>query len=184
MSLTPDTGQFQPTPLLSEEEARLRTQLYIRQRINYQDSFYRSRIAEFTFNADKMLWVSAGLMGISTVISSYSVMADKAIFAFLTALLPAFAAAVSAFRSLYQWQRQASIYEDSWLALQQARLVMPDEDYLEPGDYSRYFPQLVLQTEEVLRAEARQWGQMEQVRPASSGTAPAAPSAPDTSREP
>ncbi|GAB4419802.1 MAG: hypothetical protein Kow00106_16160 [Anaerolineae bacterium] len=177
MSTPSDTGQFQP-PLLSEEEARLRAQLYIRQRINYQDGFYRRRIAEFTFNSDKMLWVSAGLMGISTVISSYSVVADKAFFAFLTALLPAFAAAVSAFRSLYQWQRQATIYEDTWLALQQARLAMPDEDYLEPGDYSRYFPQLVLQTEEVLRGEARQWGQMEQVRPPSPGPAPAPPPAP------
>lgn len=182
MSTPSDTGQFQPT-LLSEEEARLRTQLYIRQRLNYQDSFYRRRIAEFTFNSDKMLWVSAGLMGISTVISSYSVMADKAFFAFLTALLPAFAAAVSAFRSLYQWQRQAAIYEDSWLALQQARLAMPDEDYLQPGDYSRYFPQLVLQTEEVLRGEASQWGQMEQVRSPGSGpvsVSPAAPSPPGT----
>lgn len=182
MSTPSDTGQFQPA-LLSEEEARLRTQLYIRQRLNYQDTFYRRRIAEFTFNSDKMLWVSAGLMGISTVISSYSVMADKAFFAFLTALLPAFAAAVSAFRSLYQWQRQAAIYEDSWLALQQARLAMPDEDYLQPGDYSRYFPQLVLQTEEVLRGEASQWGQMEQVRSPGSGpvsVSPAAPSPPGT----
>lgn len=177
MSTPSDTGQFQPA-LLSEEEARLRTQLYIRQRLNYQDTFYRRRIAEFTFNSDKMLWVSAGLMGISTVISSYSVMADKAFFAFLTALLPAFAAAVSAFRSLYQWQRQAAIYEDSWLALQQARLAMPDEDYLQPGDYSRYFPQLVLQTEEVLRGEASQWGQMEQVRSPGSGPVSVSPAAP------
>ncbi len=179
MNLTPDTSQSPPLPLLSEEEARLRTQLYVHHRINYQDSFYRRRVAEFTFNSDKMLWISAGLMGVSTVISSYSMVADKAFFAFLTALLPAFAAAVSAFRSLYQWQRQAAIYEDTWLALQQARLAMPDEDFLEPGDYSRYFPQLVLQTEEVLRTEASQWGQMEQVRPPSPGPAPAPP-APDT----
>ncbi|MCL4239692.1 MAG: SLATT domain-containing protein [Anaerolineae bacterium] len=160
---TQDNAAFQTPPLFSEEEARLRAQLYIQQRINMQDGFYRRRIAEFTFNSDKMLWVSAGLMGISTVISSYSVIADKAFYAFVTALLPAFAAAVSAFRSLYQWQRQATIYEDTWLALQQARLAMPDEDYLEPGDYSRYFPQLVYQTEEVLRREASQWGQMEQI---------------------
>lgn len=153
----------QPPPLFAEEEARLRAQLYIQQRINLQDDFYRHRIAEFTFNSDKMLWVSAGLMGISTVISSYSVVADQAFFAFVTALLPAFAAAMSAFRSLYQWQRQASVYEDTWLALQQARLAMPDEDYLQPGDYIRYFPQLVSQTEEVLRREASQWGQMEQI---------------------
>ncbi|MEW6253709.1 MAG: hypothetical protein AB1716_23940, partial [Planctomycetota bacterium] len=113
-----DSTPPQAPPLFTEEEARLRAQLYIQQRINLQDGFYRRRIAEFTFNSDKMLWVSAGLMGISTVISSYSVIADKAFFAFVTALLPAFAAAVSAFRALYQWQRQASIYEDTWLALQ------------------------------------------------------------------
>ena len=172
------TGQMPQPPLLSEEEARLRTALYVQQRINYQDAFYRSRIAEFTFNSDKMLWVSAGLMGISTVISSYSVVADKVFFAFLTALLPAFATAVSAFRSLYQWQRQAALYEDTWLALQQARLAMPDEDYLDEGDYQRYFPELVKRAEEILQGEASQWGQMEQIRTAMEGANTAPPSPP------
>jgi hypothetical protein len=176
MTMTQSTTQPEPPPLFTEEEARLRTQLYIQQRINLQDDFYRHRMAEFTFNSDKMLWVSAGLMGISTVISSYSVVADKAFFAFVTALLPAFAAAVSAFRGLYQWQRQATIYEDTWLALQQARLAMPDEDYLEEGEYVRYLPQLVYQTEEVLRSEASQWGQMEQIRSAAADKPPAQPS--------
>jgi hypothetical protein len=150
-------------PLLGEKEARLRAELYRQQRLDYQDNFYRKRISEFTFNADVMIWISAGLMGVSTIISSYSVVSDHALFAFITALLPAFAAAVSAFRSLYQWQRQAALYEDTWLALQQARLAMPDEDFLQPGDYSRYFPQLVRQTEEVLRNEASQWGQLERL---------------------
>ena len=172
---TQNSTPSQTPPFFTEEEARLRAQLYIQQRINMQDSFYRRRIAEFTFNSDKMLWVSAGLMGISTVISSYSVIADKAFFAFVTALLPTCAAAVSAFRALYQWQRQATIYEDTWLALQQARLAMPDEDYLGPGDYVRYFPQLVYQTEEVLRSEASQWGQMEQIGGAAGGRPPGQP---------
>jgi len=172
------TGQMPAPPLLSEEEARLRTRLYIQQRLNYQDSFYRNRITEFTFNSENMLWVSAGLMGISTVISSYSVVADKVFFAFLTALLPAFAASVSAFRSLYQWQRQAALYEDTWLALQQARLAMPDEDYLEEGDYQRHFPELVLHTEEVLQGEASQWGQMEQIRTATRDTSSPTPPVP------
>ena len=149
--------------LLSETEARLRTELYIQQRLDYQDNFYRKRISEFTFNSDIMLWISAGLMGVSTIISSYSVISDKPVFAFITALLPTFAAAVSAFRSLYQWQRQAAMYEDSWLALQQARLAMPDEDYMQPGDYAQYFPVLVRQTEDVLRNEASQWGQLEKL---------------------
>ncbi len=40
-----------------------------------------------------MLWVTAGLMGVSTVISSYSVVSDRPLAAFITALLPAIAAA-------------------------------------------------------------------------------------------
>jgi hypothetical protein len=150
-------------PLLTEEEARLRTELYLQQRVEYQDDYYKRRIAEFTFNSDIMLWFSALLMGISTIISSYSVVTDRPAFAFVSALLPAFATAISAFRSLYQWQRQATVYEDCWLALQQARLSMPDTDFLRPSDYIRFFPELVLRAETVLRHEASQWGQMEQV---------------------
>jgi hypothetical protein len=178
---TPPT-QPEPQPLLLEQEARLRTELYIQQRIEYQDNYYERRIAEFNFNSDRMLWLSALLMGISTVISSYSVIANKPFFAFVTALLPAFAAALSAFRSLYQWQRQAQVYEDSWLALQQARLALPDPDYIQPGEYALYFPELVRQTEEVLRNEASQWGQLERVitqeAPASPVQEPAAPTPP------
>ncbi len=164
LSTNPNLTVPEPKDLLfNEEEARLRTELYQQQRIDYQDSFYRKRIGEFTFNGDIMLWISAGLMGVSTIISSYSVLSGEPLFAFITALLPAFATAVSAFRSLYQWQRQAALYEDTWLALQQARLAMPDEDFLQPGDYARFFPQLVRQTEEVLRNEASQWGQLERL---------------------
>jgi hypothetical protein len=157
--------QSQPAPqLFTEEEARLRAALYIQQRIDYQDDYYERRIAEYRFNSDIMLWITAGLMGVSTVISSYSVVTDQPIYAFLTALLPAFAAAVSAFRSLYQWQRQAQIYEGTWLGLQRARLALPDEDFLDSGEYAYYFPELVHQTESVLRKEASQWGQLKDLQ--------------------
>ena len=185
MSSQPVTTPNPDAPnTLNEDEARLRTELYIHQRIDVQESFYRNRIAEFSFNSDRMLWVSAGLMGVSTVISSYSVVSNKPVFAFITALLPAIATAVAAFRSLYQWQRQAAIYEDTWLALQQSRLTMPDEDFLEPGDYGRFFPLMVHRAEDVLRSEASQWGQMEQVTSTldiasgGHGDSPAQPSPP------
>lgn len=153
-----------PDSPFSEEEAKIRSELYLQQRVEYQDDYYKRREAEYTFNADIMLWASAALMGISTAISSYSVVANKPFLAFLTALLPAFAAAISAFRSLYQWQRQAQIYEGTWLALQQAKLAMPDEDYLQSGDYQRHFPILVQKTEYVLRSEASQWGQLQELQ--------------------
>jgi hypothetical protein len=151
--------------LLSEEEARLRTDLYLKQRIQYQEAYYQSRIDEFTFNSEVMLWVSAGLMGISTVIASYSVLAENVWYSFITALLPAFAALVSAFRALYQWERQATLYRSTWLALQQAKLALPDPDFPQPGDFATHFPELVRQTEEVLRNETAQWGQIENVGP-------------------
>ncbi len=173
-------------PLFTEEEARLRAELYDHQRIAYQDDYYKRRIAEFSFNSDRMLWISALLMGCSTVISSYSVVSKQPVYAFITALLPAIATAVAAFRSLYQWERQATIYEDSWLALQQAKLAMPDEDFLKTGDYARFFPELVLQAETVLRNEASQWGQMEQVPAASvkTGTGATEPEVPPRRRRP
>ncbi len=165
MSQANPPSQSDAPPLMSAAEAKLRASLYAQQRLDYQDDYYERRIAEFTFNSDRMLWVSAGLMGLSTVISSYSVVSDRPLGAFITALLPAFAAAISAFRSLYQWQRQAQLYEDTWLALQQARLAMPDEDYMQTDDYTVYFPELVRLTEGVLRNEASQWGQLEHLIP-------------------
>jgi hypothetical protein len=173
MSQANPPSQPDTNPLLSAPEAKLRAGLYSQQRLEYQDDYYQRRIAEFTFNSGRMLWVSAGLMGISTVISSYSVVSDRPLAAFITALLPAFAAAISAFRSLYQWQRQAQLYEDTWLALQQARLALPDEDYLQPDDYKVYFPDLVRLAENVLRNEASQWGQLEHLMPED--TQPSAP---------
>ena len=151
--------------LLTDQEAKLRTELYLRQRVNYQENFYRQCIEEFRFNSDLMLWISALLMGVSTIVSSASVMTDDVWPAFIAALLPAFAGVVTAFRSLYQWERQLSLYEQTLLALQQARLAMPDQDFMQPGDHTRFFPELVRQTEEVLRNEASQWGQLEGVMP-------------------
>ena len=151
--------------LLTEQEARIRSELYLRQRVNYQENFYRQCVEEFRFNSDLMLWSSALLMGVSTIVSSASIVTDNVWPTFIAALLPAFAGVVTAFRSLYQWERQLSLYEQTLLALQQARLAMPDQDFMQPGDHTRFFPELVQQTEEVLRNEASQWGQLESIMP-------------------
>lgn len=168
-----ETQQTQPQaarPLLSEEESRLRTALYMQLRLQRQEEYYTRRIDEFEFNADRMLWLSAILMGVSTVVSSSSIVINNVALPFITALLPAFAALVAGFRAAYQWERQAAIYHGAWLGLQQARLALPDSDSMHRGDYKRYFPDLVRQTEEVLRAEATQWGQLINVVPADDGS--------------
>jgi len=146
---------------LTAQEAKLLTALYLAQRVNYQSDFYERRKDEFTFNSEVMLWMSAIIMGLSAILSAYSITSDNAFWAFLTALLPAFAAAIAAFRTLYQWDSQAALYDDSWYGLQEARLEVPDPDAIDSDEeYLEYFPRLVNKTEQVLQQEAAQWGQL------------------------
>ena len=147
-------------PLLSPEESKLRTQIYLQQRIKYQEGFYRNRIREFQLNSTTMLVISAVLMFISSITSALSASAQSPAIACVTAVLPACAAAIASFRALYQWDRQATIYDDTWFALQEARLALPDEDYLDLDEYAACFPALVDEAEDALQYEASQWGQL------------------------
>ncbi len=160
----------EPVPsrmLFGDKEARLRAQLYIQQRLENQDDYYARRTVEYTHNADFMLRSTAIIMGISAMISAISAGTDKPVYAFLTALLPAFAGMVSAFRSLYRWQRQAKLYQETRLALRQAELVMPDENFPRPQSPAEQFTRLVQEVETVLRNEAQQWGQLLNVQTSS-----------------
>ena len=141
----------EPVPsetLFSDTEAQLRAQLYIQQRLNYQRDYYARRSAEYMHNADFMLRMTATVMGISAMISALSAGTDKPIYAFLTALLPAFAGMVSA----------------------------PDSDFPRPESPAEQFTRLVQEVETVLRNEAQQWGQLISVQGAGtssqSGTKP------------
>ena len=159
-----------PETLFNDTEANLRAKLYKQQRLKYQDGYYARRSMEYTHNADFMLRTTAVVMGISAMISALSAGTDKPIYAFLTALLPAFAGMVSAFQALYQWQRQAKLYQETRLALREAELVMPDEDFPRPESPAEQFTRLVQEVETVLRNEAQQWGQLVSVQGA--GTSP------------
>ena len=157
---SPTTDQPNPQELLSPEEARLRTELYRQQRLEFQDRFYRSRIREFSQNSNLMLVFSAVLMFIAGITSAWSAVSHSATLAFITALLPASAAAVATFRTLYQWERQAALYSDTRVALREAKLELDDPEHLEPEDYLESFPNLVQKSEIAFQKEASQWGQI------------------------
>jgi hypothetical protein len=151
-----------PTPILSDEEAVLRTRIYQHQRLENQKAFYRSRIDEFRLNSGCMLLASAVLMGLSTTISLLSISSKEPFWMLLTAILPAVAAALAAFRAVYQWERQTSLYEDSLLELRRAGNVIVG---VQPDDYEKVFPALVRRSETVFQNEAGQWGQIKGVMP-------------------
>jgi hypothetical protein len=156
------------TPILSEEEAVLRTRIYQHQRLENQKVYYRSRIEEFRLNSGCMLYSSALLMGLSTTISLLSISSDDAFWMLITAILPAIAAALAAFRAVYQWERQMSLYEDSLLELRRAGNIIVG---VQPEDYEKVLPSLVRRSESVFQNEAGQWGQIKGVMPADTTAA-------------
>ncbi|HEX3054437.1 MAG TPA: SLATT domain-containing protein [Aggregatilineaceae bacterium] len=153
-----------PTELMPPQEAKLRTQLYVRQRIRHQQKFYQNRVREFQLNSSAMLVVSAVLMFVSSIVSAFSTSLNSPFLALCSAILPAIAGVVAAFRSLYQWERQAMLYEDVQLSLEEACIELPDEDYptsLPDAEYAAAFPRVVDKGEQAFQNEAAQWGQMQ-----------------------
>ncbi|MFP4321606.1 MAG: SLATT domain-containing protein, partial [Anaerolineales bacterium] len=143
---------------LAAAEVLLR--VYEQRRIAGQLAFYKSRIREFDANANLMVILGAVIMAVSSVISTYGAAANSAEIALVTALLPAIAALVASFRSLYQWEKQASLYRDASLGLREALLILPDDDLFKKNEAKTTLIELVDATETVFEAEINQWGQI------------------------
>jgi hypothetical protein len=134
--------------------------LYIRKRIEGQLDFYEKRIKEFETNSGFMVGVGAFIMAVSTVVSTIGATQNSPVLALITALLPALAALSASMRQLYQWDKQASLYRDAALGLQEARLLVPDMDMYEREDSPVILPQMIRTAEDVFTAEINQWGQI------------------------
>jgi hypothetical protein len=134
--------------------------LYIRKRIEGQLNFYEKRIKEFETNSGFMVGVGAFIMAISTVVSAVGATQNSAELALITALLPALAALGASLRQLYQWDKQASLYRDAALGLQEARLLVPDMELYERADSPVILPKMIAAAEDVFTAEINQWGQI------------------------
>lgn len=145
---------------LDDQTAHLLTRIYLSRRVNYQIQFYQSRIREFDTNSDQMFRLGALVMSLSSLAAAISLQADSATLRLLTALLPAIAALIASFRQLYQWERQAGIYRDTILGLEEARLILPDLDVLDPSTSRQVYPDLVKRAEQVFKDEVNQWGQV------------------------
>lgn len=160
----PDEKVQRSAAPLDAKTADLLTRMYLARRLDYQISFYQSRIREFDKNADMMFRWGAFVMALSSLIAAINLGADEGGIApflrLLTALLPALAALIASFQQLYQWERQAGIYRDSILGLEEARLIVPDLDELTPEKSLNVYDALIERAEQVFRAEVNQWGQI------------------------
>ena len=170
--------------MFTDEEARVRTLIYLEQRLDNQIRFYRRRIAEFQYNSNAILVASAIIMGFSTMMSIFALSSSEPWAMFITAILPALATALASFRAVYQWERQKSLYEDTILELRRARLVLPDTDHIRPEDYANAFPLLLHRAEDVFQGEAGQWGQLRAMMPSVAAKLPGASTTPPVTGDP
>src|SRR5690349_14134608 len=121
---TTDTTQAPPvdTPALpvdfkdqdhNRADVELLYKIYVDKRLNSQADFYRSRVRENNSNANFTFLVSTAVMSVSALVAAVSAVSSSPFFSLLSAILPAFAALLAAFRQLYGWERQSSIYQDA-----------------------------------------------------------------------
>lgn len=149
----------------SKEDVDLLLKIYSDKRVQSQINFYQSRIRENQRNSDFTFNLATAIMTLSSLMATISatVTASESsfvnVFPIFSAVLPALAALLAAFRQLYGWERQILIYRDSLLGLERARLLMPDDDRVSRVDLMAIFPKLVASAETVFTSEASQWGQ-------------------------
>ncbi len=145
---------------LDANTAEVLTRIYLTKRIHYQMDWYKSRMIENDYNDGTMFKLAAWVMSISSVLAMGGAVSDSALLPMLTALLPPVAALITSFRSLYQWDKQNSVYHDTVLGLEEAKLVLPDFDEVDMNIAFTVYPQLVRTAESAFEKEAQQWGQI------------------------
>lgn len=143
----------------SKEDFNLLFRIYMEKRVESQVDFYQSRIRENELNSDFTFTAGAFIMTLSSLIATLSAGGALLGLSLIAAILPAIAALLASFRQLYGWDQQITIYRDSKLGLQRARLLAPDDDKVGEVDLVEILPQLVVASEEVFTSEVSQWGQ-------------------------
>ena len=137
--------------------------VYAHKRIEAQVDFYQSRIKENERNADFTFGMGALVMTISSLVATVGASVRDPFWTpaltVMSAILPAFAALLAAFRQLYGWERQSSIYRDALLGLEKVRLLAPDDDRVAASSLQEIYPDLVQRSETVFTGEVSQWGQ-------------------------
>lgn len=146
---------------LDNDTSAVLTRIYLARRLEYQQDYYKAKEREFASSSDAAFRAGAIIMSVTSVLAALGT-ADSAptSLRLLTAILPAAAALVASFRSLYQWDRQAQLFKDTALGLERAKLVLPDMDQVDTETAATIFPQLVAKTELVFEDEVNQWGQI------------------------
>jgi hypothetical protein len=139
-------------------------QIYLKYRYQNQRSWYESREKEYRAANEQVITWKAILIGLTTLVSTLAatrVFGLQNIWSILAVLLPALSTALAAYDGLYAFSRHAKLYHDAALQLQRARGKAPDiQSGITSDEFSRQVAQFVEESENILRLEQGQWGQL------------------------
>jgi ABC-type multidrug transport system fused ATPase/permease subunit len=144
------------------QETEQLIKLYEEFRVEAQATYYRRRGDEYDYNFDAtllMAWaiplVVAFMSSVNAVLVLVPAMPNSivSVMAAIIVILPSFAAAILSFQRIYDWERQLQLYGKTVEGINSARI------YDEMLTNKRLIlVDLVTKTEQVLGAEADQWG--------------------------
>ncbi|GAC1642920.1 MAG: hypothetical protein NVS4B12_06590 [Ktedonobacteraceae bacterium] len=152
---------------MSQRNVREFFSLYQRYRYEDQINFYTSRVKEFEQARTQTIWISIILMGLTVLTGSIG--STNSIPAWLklscqlaAAIFPILSTAIAAYSSLYGFEQQAKLYQDSIDNLVDA------SDDLEPtvlagldeNQFTLRVNKYVKDVERVFHDEQGQWGQL------------------------
>ena len=141
--------------------------LYQKYRFEDQSTFYKSRQKEFEQAHTQATWVSIVLLGLTVLVGGVGAATSIPAWLKLTcqlaaAIFPVLSTVIAAYSSLYGFEQQAKLYEDSVenLADAEDNLVPSSLATLDEGQFNSRVEKYVKDVEKVFHAERGQWGQL------------------------
>lgn len=152
---------------MSQLDVRKFFDLYQTYRYKDQIKFYESRVKEFEQAHIQAIWISIVLLGLTALIggvgSTNSIpLGVKLTCQVVAAILPILSTAIAAYSSLYGFEQQAKLYQDSIDNLVDANdeleLTVPAN--LDDIQFAQRIEEYVSDVEKVFHDEQGQWGQL------------------------
>lgn len=149
---------------MSQHEDHQFLKLYQKHRYENQFNFYKQRHREFTKAQAQTIFISIGLMFVvflAGALEQVEVPWLKLTCLLVAAICPILSTAFAAYGTLYAFEQQAKLYQDTINNLQGARVLLAD---LEQGpnddDFAVRLSNYVQTVENIFLAEQGQWGQL------------------------
>jgi ABC-type multidrug transport system fused ATPase/permease subunit len=149
---------------MSQHEDQQFLKLYQKYRYEDQLNFYKQRHREFAKAQAQAIFISIGLMFIvclAGALEQINIRWLNLTCLWLAVICPILSTAITAYGTLYAFEQQAKLYQDTLNNLQRVRVLLTDlEQGLSDDDFAVRLGNYVQTVENIFLAEQGQWGQL------------------------